>query len=501
MVAAVAAALFGGGQVLWATRRGPGLSPDSLGYVLLARSLASGEGFRLLGQPISHFPPGYPALLALAGAVGLESLDRARIVHAALFTLNGILLALVTRRAAREMRWAAPLATFLFVASPKMMSVHAMAWSEPAFVALSLGATLLLSARLAGGGRGSVVGAAFCLALALLVRYAGVALVPAMLLGILLWERFPRPRRFADATLVALLGLAPLAAWLARNALLAGSATDRALAYHPFGAGSVEQLVGTAAELWGLGPRRAWAIAGLLPVAGLLLAGSRLVSAIARRSWGCDEAPAESATRGLAALMSVSHAATLAASVSLMDVDTPLNARILTPIHVFGIVLVASLAAQLKGWPARVTLVGLAALATLNVGRSLAEARSMANTGWGYSTRYWRDSPTLAFARSLPPGTLAYSNDPEALAFFTACEARDVPSRASRTSMLPRPSFAQELKAMCSDVSGGRAILVYLGGVSWRWQVPTAEELEAACGLAASARFEDGAVYGVRAGG
>src|SRR5947208_2331750 len=46
-----------------------GILHDDAMYVILARSLATGQGFRYLNlpgaPPASHFPPGYPALLAV----------------------------------------------------------------------------------------------------------------------------------------------------------------------------------------------------------------------------------------------------------------------------------------------------------------------------------------------------------------------------------------------------------------------------------------------------
>ena len=46
-----------------------GVVADDAFYVILARALAAGEGYRYLNvpghPPATHFPPGYPALLAL----------------------------------------------------------------------------------------------------------------------------------------------------------------------------------------------------------------------------------------------------------------------------------------------------------------------------------------------------------------------------------------------------------------------------------------------------
>lgn len=85
--------------VLVATARGPGLGPDSLKYILLARSLAEGRGFTLAGEPVTHFPPAYPVLLRLAGIVGPETLGFARYLQAAFFAINVLLAAWVARTA------------------------------------------------------------------------------------------------------------------------------------------------------------------------------------------------------------------------------------------------------------------------------------------------------------------------------------------------------------------------------------------------------------------
>ena len=47
------------------------LLPDSAVYLLLADSLAHGEGYSIAGQPHTKFPPGFPLLLAALKSVGL----------------------------------------------------------------------------------------------------------------------------------------------------------------------------------------------------------------------------------------------------------------------------------------------------------------------------------------------------------------------------------------------------------------------------------------------
>src|SRR5438132_657505 len=64
----VGAAAFAAGAAA-VDSRPVGIVHDDAMYVILARSLATGHGFRFLNLPgmpaATHFPPGYPAFLAL----------------------------------------------------------------------------------------------------------------------------------------------------------------------------------------------------------------------------------------------------------------------------------------------------------------------------------------------------------------------------------------------------------------------------------------------------
>jgi hypothetical protein len=504
-VAALAAgALLACGLLLWTTRRGPGLSPDSLTYILLARNLLGRAGFQVLGEPVVRFPPGYPALLALVGATGLDSLDRVRVLHAVLFAINVVLVALASERAAGGVRSAGPLAMLLLLSSPDALAVHAMAWSEPAFLAAALGGSLLLSTYVAEGRRVALVGASVCLALALLTRYAGLALVPPMLLA-LRGRRAAGCGRTGDVALLGLLGLGPLLTWLAWNALASGSLTGRTLAFHPIGVGRFEQLLRTSAKLWGLGTDPAWAVMALLPLVAMLLASARLMrmrrpGAQVLNEHGPGPGPPACALLGLSVLHCLSYATFLVVSISFLDADTPLDGRMLAPAHVFGLVLVASLPAQLL-WlgagrrTAHAAAVILAVLSCARVGHVVAEAARVREEGEGFNSRYWRTSPTLAHVRTLPAATPLYSNGPEIVAFFAQRDARDLPAWASRLSLARRPAFGRELATLCADAAAQGAVIIYLEGVNWRWQLPTAPELEAACGLVPAARLADGVAY------
>ncbi|GAI92915.1 unnamed protein product [marine sediment metagenome] len=78
--------------MLWITSIGPGVSPDSTVYLGVARSLLSGDGLVAAGKPLTHYPPGYPLSLALAGRLlGADLLQTQRLFGAFLFGVNTVL--------------------------------------------------------------------------------------------------------------------------------------------------------------------------------------------------------------------------------------------------------------------------------------------------------------------------------------------------------------------------------------------------------------------------
>src|SRR5262249_13134981 len=150
-----------------------------------------------------HYPPGYPALIAALGALDPGPPGRLRFLHVLLFALNtGLVVRIASRAGGRK---AAILAALLFLGSPGLLTVHAMLWTEPAFLAAILGtAALLPGGEREEGSLASGWGAAACLAGASTIRYAGLAFAPAAALAALGSARRESPSRGRElAALVA----------------------------------------------------------------------------------------------------------------------------------------------------------------------------------------------------------------------------------------------------------------------------------------------------------
>ena len=92
--------VVGATALLFSTRWGIGLSPDSVVYIASARNLLSGYGLSVsftTGEflPLTHYPPLFSAGLAGLGLVGIDPLDGARWFNAMIFRAKIPLLGLV----------------------------------------------------------------------------------------------------------------------------------------------------------------------------------------------------------------------------------------------------------------------------------------------------------------------------------------------------------------------------------------------------------------------
>jgi hypothetical protein len=205
------------------------ISPSPVGsfeddgiYTVLARSLASGEGFRFTNLPGSpnatHYPPGYPFVLSLLWRVSPDFPENVAMLKFA----NAIFLAL------------AALGTFLFARSRLSMSTHTagtaavlstisivvlyvtgLVLSEPLFIALLIPA-LLCAEQCADTGavREAAVAGTLLGALAL-VRTLGALAIPASVLVLVARRKFRAALVLGG---VATMVLAPWQVWQSLHA-------------------------------------------------------------------------------------------------------------------------------------------------------------------------------------------------------------------------------------------------------------------------------------------
>ena len=211
---AAACGALGAALALWrGATWGVALHSDSIDYIAAARNLAAGAGLvDFSGNPLVYWPPLYPLLLAAPAVLGIDPLDAAGPLNAALFGLTIFAAgAWLARRC--ESRFVAGWATLALAASPVLGRWAGWAMTETPFVLLSTLSLISLDAHLRERRTATLVQAASLASLACLTRYAGFALAAAALPLLALAPGAGRSARARDAALYAAIAVAPAAWW------------------------------------------------------------------------------------------------------------------------------------------------------------------------------------------------------------------------------------------------------------------------------------------------
>lgn len=187
---------------------------DGAGYAVLARSLAEGRGYRAIDHPDrprhAHFPPGYPAFLALVQSIaGVSS----SILHlASAFCAVGATLASWCWFRRIYPRDAALVLGMALAVNWVWARTGAAIQSEPLYEILCQGT--ILAAVVSASDRRPRSGAALgtLMGACLLTRHVALGLIAAILLDLMVRGQM---RKALAATAVAALMISPWIAWVA----------------------------------------------------------------------------------------------------------------------------------------------------------------------------------------------------------------------------------------------------------------------------------------------
>ncbi len=218
VIALATLSLSGIAVLLFITRWGVGLSYDSVSYIAIARDLLNGRGYptALWFYRTTHWPPLLPLVLAAIGTLRIDPLIGARWLNTGLFAANIALVGAIVNRYG-GLFWPSVLASYVILASPTTLMIHAMAWSEPLFIFLGFLGILLLADYIDRRVPVLLFASASAVAGAFLTRYVGGALVVAGALGLLLLTAKPLRTRLIDAAIFVAVSSLPTLLWMLRN--------------------------------------------------------------------------------------------------------------------------------------------------------------------------------------------------------------------------------------------------------------------------------------------
>lgn len=202
-----------------------GVFYDDAQYLVLAKALATGQGYRFINLPggplATHFPPGYPAFLALLWRVAPafpENVALFKFANAVLLAVAGAFAGELGRRTLGLPRALAAVTALTGTVTIPSLVLSSAVMSEPLFLALLI-PILVWAERLtmeekapASLPKAALLGAA--IAVVVLVRTHGIALAGAVLLTYLGRRRY---REAAMCAAVTVLGIVPWMLWVAAH--------------------------------------------------------------------------------------------------------------------------------------------------------------------------------------------------------------------------------------------------------------------------------------------
>lgn len=188
-------------------------------YLVGAKSLATGLGYRFLqlpgAPPAVHFPPAWPALLAVIWKVSPafpRNVVILKLVNPLLLGAGAAFACWYGTRRLNVPPIAAAAAAVVFAAALPVMVIAGVLFSEPLFFLALLFALVLADRAVDRGGWRLALQAGLAAGAVALVRSVGVTLVPALIAALLLARR---RREAGVAALGAAAVLAPWQLWVA----------------------------------------------------------------------------------------------------------------------------------------------------------------------------------------------------------------------------------------------------------------------------------------------
>ncbi|MGV3756845.1 MAG: glycosyltransferase family 39 protein [Verrucomicrobiota bacterium] len=477
LLLSLALALVAVAVVFLGSLEGVGISTDSR-YYLGAAHKALSLGWTQAVDPTGHFPPLYPWCLATMGAMTGELEQGARLLHV---LCAGVLVFCLCRICLNAMPGGIPfkwsrvvlgLAVLTLIFADDFIRLFVYVLSEPLFMTMVMGSGLFLQRTQMKGGRLNWVCAGLLLGLATLVRHAGLFLLPPALI----WVVLTVPGKLKERVLPASLFLGAAALPLLLHKLMFASTGSRSLAFHWPGPEHWHDFGQTVAA-WFLPYRLAFPVVGWGLALVLVLAGCEIW-----RRWLCiafsrERKPAGGAGESVmwATGSAIFYLGLVIVTVMLIDFDTPLDYRLLFPVHVLAMVCLSLGLANCYRLPGKwrsLVLIGLLLCFGGQLLKGVKTVQIFATQGIGIGGKAMRASTAIAYVRNLADTMHVVSNKPEVIQELLGRSCDLVPLRTDRMTMKPNEKLGDELKALASR----KSLLVWFTETK-RVYLPSVEEI------------------------
>ena len=437
-------------------------SPDSMAYLEVSNNFASGNGAVFnSGQPLIHWPPLYPLLLAtLSQILNISTLNTGIYLNTGLLYIYIVTFYFILRELKLNQILSVGVSILLLLSQSTL--VFGQYLSEGLFMVCWLLSLFFFINWLNSDKLKFLLFTGVFCGLLLLTRYAGIGLVGGFILYITTYRKSIQEKLLYLFVLLIPLVIILIPWFLYLNSFDL-STPIRSFANHLIGIEKLKSFI-TTISYWFVGSAIARVILIFLLIISIIILRKHLPLLIQNFSKTIKKRKKE---LFLISCLLIVYIGFLFISISFYDSYTPLDNRILSPIFpLLLITIVLFISSFKKTKNLRIIFYLSFFLLFVNfIGTAGNQWLNHYNNGSGYSSKIWSCSKTLTTLTNLPNNKTVYTNGIEILELHTNIESK----------LLPQKKESLKLKEIKSKVKNKNFKIVYFNNVNWRNYLITKE--------------------------
>jgi 4-amino-4-deoxy-L-arabinose transferase-like glycosyltransferase len=217
IITIVALCVLGVILILYFTRSSPGMSGDSVWYVMGADNLLAGNGYsRTSGggeiKPIVGFPPLFSIVLAGLGSLGFNLIGGSRWLNALMFGVSAFLVGRLIHQYTGS-KWVSLVGAALFLGSSSLIKYHSWVMSEGLYILLQLTVFSLIIAYINSEKKILWFLAAVITGAGILTKYIGLSILFSGALTIFFFSGKDRKTKIINSLLYIFVAFLPVVVW------------------------------------------------------------------------------------------------------------------------------------------------------------------------------------------------------------------------------------------------------------------------------------------------
>jgi hypothetical protein len=443
IVIVIIISIMGSMMIHFSTFWGPWVFSDSTGYIFCARNFIAGHGLGLFGpsgafHPLDLQPPFYSLVLSFFGLFGADLVTTARWIDVIMFGLT-ILLVGVSLYTFTQSSWLSIIGSFLLFCMPVMVDVYSGAMSEPLFIFTGLAGISLILLFLRNNRYIVLLAAALFSGLSMFTRYPGLAFIITGIIGLLVFSQRSWKNKIVSVLIYGVVSSLPSIGWLTWLKLQSISPRSfyiNANIWEQFTKFRLDvmEMFWSWLPFTSLLPRYNYNLAKNLFIILILL----MLVLFSLTAWKMRKnnlivfnSYNGLSFAGLMILFATAYMFVLGFSYFFSDPPNSVY-RILLPVQIVVVIgFFLLLLFLIRAWPS-VKWLNLIPI-FLSIGISISYLHDSIEivsqyhqNGSGYTSQYWRSSPTIHELEQLPPNIPIISNESALVLFYTGHPAYDI---------------------------------------------------------------------------